>query len=251
MTGISRKDLPRTSIRVGISALPVMLSDLLRGAFEAVSDIEAIGPGNDHPHLVEGSGAVAADIVLFHFAKPDDLSRLVRLIDSALGVSRTTKVITLVNSPSYVEVIALFRAGVRGIVSSLDLRFDLLCKAIRCVYQGEVWASNEQVLHLVSSLSNPLARQVTDSQGKALLTSREQQVLHLLSEGLSNSELAEILKLSEHTIKNHLFRIYNKLGVSTRMEAVLYALAPQNSRPAATIAPSNKTSPVVRNIRTG
>jgi DNA-binding NarL/FixJ family response regulator len=136
-------------------------------------------------------------------------------------------------------------------VSSLDLRFDLLCKAIRCVYQGEVWASNEQFLYLVSSLSNPLAREITDSHGRALLTSREQQVLHLLADGLSNSELAQALKLSEHTVKNHLFRIYNKLGVSTRMEAVLYALAPQNTRPAVTIVPPNRPSNVMRTARTG
>jgi DNA-binding NarL/FixJ family response regulator len=83
--------------------------------------------------------------------------------------------------------------------------------------------------HLVTFLSKPASANVTDSFGKSILTVREQQVLRLLTDGLSNGELATMLNLSEHTIKNHLFRIYDKLGVSTRMEAVLFALTPRVS----------------------
>jgi DNA-binding NarL/FixJ family response regulator len=63
------------------------------------------------------------------------------------------------------------------------------------------------------------------------LSKREEQVLHLLADGLSNRELAHALKLSEHTVKNHLFRIFDKLGVSNRMEAVLYAISQREQRP--------------------
>jgi DNA-binding NarL/FixJ family response regulator len=55
-------------------------------------------------------------------------------------------------------------------------------------------------------------------------------VLQLLADGLSNRELAKTLSLSEHTIKNHLFRIFDKLGVSSRMEAVLYAISQREQR---------------------
>ena len=70
-----------------------------------------------------------------------------------------------------------------------------------------------------------------DSRGNALLTKREQQVINVLAEGMSNIQIATELRVSEHTIKNHLLRIYDKLGVSNRTEAVLYALSPRNHQP--------------------
>jgi DNA-binding NarL/FixJ family response regulator len=102
----------------------------------------------------------------------------------------------------------------------------------------------------VSSVSRLKSTDVTDSKGRPLLTVREQQVLHLLADGLSNYELATVLKLSEHTIKNHLFRIYDKLGVSNRMEAVLYALTPRNTLPARNDGAGGTPSGKVRMIRT-
>ena len=66
--------------------------------------------------------------------------------------------------------------------------------------------------------------------GDSLLSKREEQVLHALADGLSNRELAASLNLSEHTVKNHLFRIFDKLGVSNRMEAVLYAISQREQR---------------------
>jgi DNA-binding NarL/FixJ family response regulator len=100
-------------------------------------------------------------------------------------------------------------------------------------------------------VSRPKSTDVTDAKGRPLLTAREQQVLHLLADGLSNSELATMLRLSEHTIKNHLFRIYDKLGVSNRMEAVLYALTPRNTLPIPETSAKEVTSNKVRMIRTG
>jgi DNA-binding CsgD family transcriptional regulator len=62
-----------------------------------------------------------------------------------------------------------------------------------------------------------------NAKGLAILTAREEDILHLLAEGLSNRDIATTLKLSEHTIKNHLFHVFDKLGVSSRMEAVVYS----------------------------
>ena len=98
-------------------------------------------------------------------------------------------------------------------------------KCIRCVGAGQVWASSEQLELLIRSLSHLGSLKVTNVMGDSLLSQREEQVLHLLADGLSNRDLAKALKLSEHTVKNHLFRIFDKLGVSNRMEAVLYAIS--------------------------
>jgi DNA-binding NarL/FixJ family response regulator len=144
-----------------------------------------------------------------------------------LGRYQKAKAIVLTQEPAHEESIALLRVGAKGIFCIKDLRFDLLCKSVHCVYQGQIWADNDLVRYMIETLSRPQSREVTDSRGKKLLTAREQEVLHLLADGMSNYQLAAHLKLSEHTIKNHLFRIYEKLGVSNRMEAVLYALSPR------------------------
>ena len=73
---------------------------------------------------------------------------------------------------------------------------------------------------------------VVNTQGNTLLTPREEQVVALVAEGLSNRDIAGELALSEHTVKKYLFRIFDKLGISTRVELVLYAFNNGDHRPA-------------------
>jgi len=73
---------------------------------------------------------------------------------------------------------------------------------------------------------------VVNVQGSSLLTPREEQVVALVAEGLSNRDIAQELALSEHTVKKYLFRIFDKLGISTRVELVLYAVNHGDHRPA-------------------
>lgn len=239
------------AIRLLMANLPVMLCDLLQGAFEPIPDIHIVNPVNDVQHLLDVSKNDTADIILLGSSRVENICSAVAIMDSLPARYSNAKVIVLTQKPGYGEVISLFRAGVRGILCSSNLRFDLLCKSVRSVYNGQIWASNEQLAHLVSSVSRPKSTDVTDAKGRPLLTAREQQVLHLLADGLSNYELATVLRLSEHTIKNHLFRIYDKLGVSNRMEAVLYALTPRDTMPTPASPVSETASSKVRMIRTG
>ncbi|WP_158944180.1 response regulator transcription factor [Granulicella sp. S190] len=239
---------PPGVIKVMMANLPVMLCELLQGAFEVVPDILITTPINDVQHLLNNPKPTPVDVILIGSSKTENPSA-VSILQSLPDIYRDTRAIVLTQDPDYAEVISLFRAGAKGIFGSADLRFELLCKCIRCVHQGQIWAKNELLVHLVSSLSHPKSTNVIDRHGKPILTTREQQVLHLLSDGLSNSELATVLKLSEHTIKNHLFRIYDKLGVSNRMEAVLYALTPRNTQPVQA-RPSNPASNKIAIIKT-
>jgi DNA-binding NarL/FixJ family response regulator len=76
---------------------------------------------------------------------------------------------------------------------------------------------------LIETLAEAPATRLVDTQGTTLLSKREQDVVRCLAVGLTNQEIASELKLSHNTIKNYLFRIFNKLGVSSRVEVVLYA----------------------------
>ena len=84
---------------------------------------------------------------------------------------------------------------------------------------------------LLEALSQGATPRLTDSKGKALLTKREEEVVELVSEGLTNKEISHRLKLSEHTIKNYLFRLFEKLGVSSRIELILYAFRQRSPVP--------------------
>jgi DNA-binding NarL/FixJ family response regulator len=251
MNGFTESKRSTLDIRLFIANIPIMLSDLLQNAFESVSDIKIVKPCNDLQYLLDISKTDSADVILLGSSRVENICSAVTILDSLPTRYKDAKVIVLTQKPDYAEVISLFRAGVKGILCSTNLRFELLCKSIRSVQQGQIWASNEQLAYLVSSVSRPKSTDVTDAKGRPLLTAREQQVLHLLADGLSNYELATVLRLSEHTVKNHLFRIYDKLGVSNRMEAVLYALTPRTSPPAPAESVGETTSSKIRMIKAG
>jgi len=133
-----------------------------------------------------------------------------------------TRVIMLLDCDEPNSVVAAFRSGARGVFCRDD-PIKLLSRCVHKVHEGQLWVSGPQLETLLATFANTPATQLVDSQGATLLSKREQDVVRWLAEGLTNCEIAHQLNLSENTVKNHLFRIYNKLGVSTRVEAVIYA----------------------------
>ena len=121
-------------------------------------------------------------------------------------------------------VINAFRSGARGLFCFSDYPFRLLCKCIQAVHQGQVWANNEQMHCLLEGITQVPSLRVVNANGRKLLTPREEQVVALVADGLCNREVAQELRLSEHTVKKYVFRIFDKLGVSSRVELVLYAV---------------------------
>jgi DNA-binding NarL/FixJ family response regulator len=90
------------------------------------------------------------------------------------------------------------------------------------VSEGQVWANSQQCRYILETLVEGLPPFVTDSKGQFLLSRREQEIVSKVAEGMRNREIAEFLRLSEHTVKNHLFRIFERLGISNRAELILY-----------------------------
>ena len=117
-----------------------------------------------------------------------------------------------------------FRLGARGLFSLADSSFQRLCDCIQQVHRGEIWATTQQLNYLLESVCQVPSLRVLSANGEKLLTSREEQVVALVADGLSNRSVATELGLSEHTVKKYLFRIFEKLGISNRVELVLYAV---------------------------
>jgi DNA-binding NarL/FixJ family response regulator len=140
--------------------------------------------------------------------------------------------VLLAESEDQKTVINAFRAGAKGIFLFARTPFPLLCKCIHCVSQGQVWINSQQMNFVLDALSEVPTLRVVNSNGRFLLTPREEQVVALVADGLTNRGIATELGLSEHTIKKYLLRIFDKVGISSRVELVLYAMSHGEHRPA-------------------
>jgi two-component system, NarL family, nitrate/nitrite response regulator NarL len=135
-----------------------------------------------------------------------------------------TSVIMLLDSIQGTVVVEAFRAGVRGIFSR-EQPFEALCKCIYVVSQGQVWANSNELNFLVNALGRTPSSERLNARGAkvpSLLTKREVGIVRLVAEGLTNRDISQQLNLSEHTVRNYLFRIFNKVGISSRLELALY-----------------------------
>jgi len=140
-----------------------------------------------------------------------------------------TRLIVLLKSAQLDLVLDAFRAGAKGVFCRAE-PLAALCKCIRVVREGQIWANSHQLNFIVDALANAAPLRVRSARGKDLLAKREQEVANLVAEGLPNREIAKKLALSEHTVSNYLFRIYEKLGISSRVELVLYIVRREDLR---------------------
>jgi DNA-binding NarL/FixJ family response regulator len=140
----------------------------------------------------------------------------------------SARVIVLLDCSDPEQVVDAFSHGARGVFCRSE-NFPALCKCVRSVYAGQVWADSSQMRWVVRALEKKGMIHIISAKGAPLLSKREEQIVRMIAEGLPNSEIHAALGLSPHTVKNHLFNIYNKLGISTRAELQLYALASRDA----------------------
>ena len=140
---------------------------------------------------------------------------------------RGTPVVTLFNAWNDDLIVHAFRAGAMGVFCRSETKLEMLWKCIDAVHKGQVWANSVQLQLLLSMLRKTTSVRVVPSAGTNLLTQREGQIATLVAEGLPTKEIALKLGITEHTVSNTLFRIYNKLGISNRVELVLFLMKQQ------------------------
>jgi DNA-binding NarL/FixJ family response regulator len=130
----------------------------------------------------------------------------------------------MLDSPKRELVLDAFRAGARGIFSKHE-PLETLRKCVRVVFEGQIWATSREIRYALDALSSAPTIHAINAGGLSLLSRREQQVVHYLAEGLTNREIGAQLGLSRHTIKNYLLKIFDKLGVSNRVELLFLTLS--------------------------
>jgi DNA-binding NarL/FixJ family response regulator len=171
-------------------------------------------------NLVERS---RTDVAVMSCSGSQTLADMTPLRTLHLTYPRIPKVF-LIEADDRGLIVQAFRFGARGIFCLTDSSFQLFCECIERVHNGEIWASTHQLNYLLDSFCQVAGLRVVSACGEKLLTSREEQVVALVADGLSNRNVASELGLSEHTVKKYLFRIFEKLGISNRVELVLYAM---------------------------
>ena len=198
-------------------------SDLLKRAFSRQPEYNVVGCPKSIEETLRIVIEKEPDTVIISTFERSGSVVAIELLDQLSLIGSAAHAVILSANLTNDETVAYFRAQARGVLSGSSADFAALCKCVACVHSGQIWANSEQLVCLIQSLSQPKTFRIVNAKGKPILTAREEDILHLLAEGLSNRDIATTLKLSEHTIKNHLFHVFDKLGVSSRMEAVVYS----------------------------
>lgn len=204
---------------------------LLEGALTH-QGFEVIACGVDTDTVVDVPERADADVMIVNCAGDDSAQPQTAVLRSLHASYPQIAKVALLQTENRQAVVQAFRAGARGIFALSESSFSLLCECIVRVHSGDISASSRQLNYLLDSVCQVPSVRVLGTVGQNLLTFREEQVVALVADGLSNHAVAIELGLSEHTVKKYLFRIFDKLGISNRVELVLYAFhhgAPQTA----------------------
>jgi two-component system, NarL family, nitrate/nitrite response regulator NarL len=208
-------------IRIVIADDHPIFRDGLRRLLEADPRFEVLGEAGDGHEAVEQAAKLRPDLLLLDLAMPraNGLQALQELIE--LGIPVRPVLLTAAIESS--ESIKALRLGAGGVILK-ESATQLLYKCLLAVMSGEYWVGHERVQDIVQHLraadrqAEPAARPAT------MLTRRELQIVAAIVDGASNKDIGQQFGLSEQTVKNHLSHIFDKLGVSNRLELALYAV---------------------------
>lgn len=222
-------------VRVLVADSGAIQSQLLTRALKGRRDFQVSAVALEMITLQSFLQSNHVDVVLIAATRLPDLSLLHWL---RLSYPKIAAVL-LIDSDERELVVNALRAGAKGIFLFTETPFSMLCKCIQCVFRGEVWINSQQMNYVLDALSEVPTLRVVNSNGRFLLTPREEQVVALVADGLTNRGVATELGLSEHTIKKYLLRIFDKVGISSRVELVLYAMSHGEHRPSEWMPGSN------------
>jgi DNA-binding NarL/FixJ family response regulator len=213
----SHKELDSDFVSIVVADSTRIHTQLLADALRNDRGLQVVAAASNSAELLAAVTRVPIDVVVISHDLDNQPGHGTEVLREMRSLRPQIKGVILLDSSQPREVLECFRAGARGIFSKQE-RLESLCKCIRSVHEGQIWARSVDLDHALEALANaPLVR-ATNHKGIELLSVRERQVIQHVAGGMSNREIAQALHLSPHTVKNYLFRIFDKLGVSSRTE---------------------------------
>jgi two-component system nitrate/nitrite response regulator NarL len=211
---------PQQEIRILIADDHSIFRDGLRKLLEAEGGFNVIGEATTGDEALELTKNLQPDVLLLDISMP----RLtgIEVLRRLSKVSSPLRTILLTASIEKSEIVEALLLGAHGIVPKQSAS-RMLFKSIRTVMSGEFWISRDMVSDLVETLRGPATSGVAASKTMGL-TRRELDVIAAVAEGQVNKDIARTFHISEYTVKHHLTRIFDKLGVSNRVELAMFAI---------------------------
>lgn len=208
-------------IRILIADDHPIVRDGLRRLLETEPDFQVVGQAADGREAVKLVREVQPEILLLDLSMPrlPGLEVLRELSDSASPV-RTILLAAAIEKEQIVEALQM---GARGVVLK-ESATQLLFKGIRTVMAGQFWVGREKVSDLVAALRGLVASAGEKPDKNFGLTRRELEIVSTIVAGYTNRDIAQKFSLSEDTVKHHLTHIFDKLGVSSRLELAMFAV---------------------------
>src|SRR5258705_6575134 len=210
-------------IRIVIADDHPIFRDGLRKLLMLEEDFRVVAEARDGKEVLEVLDEHQPDILLLDLKMPglDGLTALQKLQNSRTK----TKVIVLTASEDKNQFVQAMKFGTCGIVLK-QTATELLIKSIRKVHAGEIWLDSHTTAAVMRQFSSPMESMPLGSRDRdrAPLSQREREIVGLVAQGFKNKEMAEKMFIREQTVKNHLHNIFDKLGVSDRLELALYAI---------------------------
>jgi DNA-binding NarL/FixJ family response regulator len=207
----------------------VLLADdeqLVRAGFrlilESELDIEVVGEASNGAEAVALTRQLDPDVILMDIQMPEMNGLEATRQISALGREESSRVLILTTFEVDEYVYEALRAGASGFLLKRTPAADLV-GGIRVVAAGEALLAPSVTRRLIDQFAHRPAAEPTNTRALEELTGREREVLELVAHGRSNAEIAEQLVLSEGTVKTHVKRIFMKLGLRDRTQAVIFA----------------------------
>jgi DNA-binding NarL/FixJ family response regulator len=217
--------LGRTPITIAIAGADLMAAGLLADQFKRQSGFAVVSCAADRASLLRSVRQTKSAVALVSADLQDGLlSGLAALRDVHEADPELRSILLFDRSEPHVVVEGL-RAGARGFFSRSNFDLVALRKCVRRVCEGQIWIGNTELEYVFEAMAQTRPLRVANPNGLSLLSRREEEVMRLVADGLGNREIAEQMGLSEHTVKNYLFHVFDKLGISNRVELVLYAVS--------------------------
>jgi DNA-binding NarL/FixJ family response regulator len=224
--GHESKETKKATIRIVIADDHPIVRDGLKKLLLLEDDLEVVGEASDGREVLEKVRDTDPDVLLLDLRMPnlDGLAALQALQQ----INKRTRVIVLTASEDKNEFVQAMKLGCSGIVLKQTAP-DLIVKSIRKVHSGEIWLDSHTTAAVMRQFSTGFeggsgANNSAKGRERSPLSAREREIVALVAQGYKNKEMAEKMFISEQTVKNHLHNIFDKLGVSDRLELALYAI---------------------------